>query len=106
VHEVLGSSAALRKRHIVANTCDPSMKEVKAGGSEVQSHPQLDSECHPGVLKIKSFKKSKHTIYFHKILISITIIFLIAVYLLYLLRKQKNKKDQNKCVCMYMCVCL
>lgn len=42
MYEALGS--ALRKLGMVARACDPSTREVEAGRSEVQGHPQLHSE--------------------------------------------------------------
>lgn len=45
VHGTLGSIPTLHTPGVVAQVCHPSTREVKVGGSEVQSHPQLQREC-------------------------------------------------------------
>lgn len=52
-HEYGPGSIAILQKLCMTGTC--RHQEVKAGASEVQHHPQLHSERHPGLLKHKIF---------------------------------------------------
>lgn len=44
VHEGLGTTPALSELGRVAQICHPIIRELEAGGSEIQNHPQLCSK--------------------------------------------------------------